>query len=78
MSVMKWNALCARCVHECKQHKSVTVVSCPAFASAEKNLDLFDVKGNIRVRSVSGPAKRRGKKRSAAPDMPGNPGSNKN
>jgi len=45
---MKWNPLCEKCVRECKQHASVTMVSCPAFKEGGRNMDLFDIKGNIK------------------------------
>ena len=63
---MKINALCARCVRDCKQDPSVSVVSCPAFSSAEKNMELFDMQGNVRARAVA-------KKKRGRPPSPQNP-----
>jgi hypothetical protein len=45
---MKWNPLCEKCVRECKQQAGVTMLSCPAFKEGGRNLDMFDIKGNIR------------------------------
>ena len=65
---MKWNPICQKCVRDCKQPPSVTMISCPAFEEADKNLDLFDLKGNIRKKHI---AKKRRKRRSPAKDTPG-------
>lgn len=67
---MTLNPLCARCVQDCKQHESVRVVSCPAFKAADKNLELFDLKGNIRVRAVN-KKPRAARKSSSKPDPTG-------
>jgi hypothetical protein len=46
----------------------VSVVSCPAFEPADKNLELFDLKGNIRARSVeTRPSKRKPAERKPGP-----------
>lgn len=68
---MKWNPLCAKCVRECKQHASVTMVSCPAFKEGVRNMDFFDIKGNIK----DAPKKRgrpiaAGRKKKTQPDEP--------
>lgn len=47
-AAMKWNPLCEKCVRECRQQAGVTMVSCPAFKEDGRNLDMFDIKGNIR------------------------------
>lgn len=62
------NQLCSRCVRDCKQPRSVSVVSCPAFEPVDKNLELFDLKGNIRARSVeTRPSKRKPAERKPGP-----------
>jgi hypothetical protein len=50
---MNQNPMCAACAKDCKQPRSVTMVSCPAFDKADKNLDMFDMKGNVREKLIN-------------------------
>jgi hypothetical protein len=60
---MKWNPICTSCLKDCKQPSSVTMISCPAFAKAEKNLELFDMKGKVKIKSVNPTEKKKKKLR---------------
>ena len=58
----KYDPMCAVCASECKQPSTAQLVSCPHFERADKNLDMFDMKGNIR-KGLAGRKKPRKKKK---------------
>ena len=49
----KWNQLCDTCSRDCKQPPLVTMISCPEFDRADKTLELFDAKGNVKRLAVN-------------------------
>lgn len=59
---MKFNPMCAACAKDCKQPHAVTMVSCPSFVKSDRNLDMFDMKGNVREKLIQPPAGRKKKK----------------
>jgi len=45
---MKHDPICAACLNDCKQPSTAKLVSCPQFKRASRNLDMFDMSGEIR------------------------------
>ncbi len=45
---MKYDPMCATCSKECKQPAAAKLVSCPQYKKANSNLEMFDMKGNVR------------------------------
>ncbi len=44
---MKNDPICNACSRECKQPATAKLVSCPHFTKADRNLDMFDMSGEI-------------------------------
>lgn len=58
---MKFDPMCAACASDCKQPAAAKLVSCPQFKRATRNLDMFDMNGNIS-KNIAGKARPGGKK----------------
>ena len=61
---MKYDPMCAACLRDCKQPAAAKLVSCPHFKQASRNLDMFDMSGEVRKdlakRNKSGAKKKGG------------------
>jgi len=44
---MKSDPICAACTRDCKQPAAAKLVSCPHFSRSDRNLDMFDMAGEI-------------------------------
>jgi hypothetical protein len=60
---MKYDSMCAACLNECKQPSTAKLVACPHFKQASRNLDMFNMNGEVRMdvakRAKSGAKKKR-------------------
>ena len=45
---MKFDPICAACLNECKQPAAAKLVSFPHFKQSSRNLDMFDMQGEVR------------------------------
>ena len=45
---MKYDHICAACLNDCKQPATAKLVSCPHFKQSSRNLDMFDMSGEVR------------------------------
>lgn len=61
---IKWNNLCEGCTGDCKQPQSVMMVSCPKYDRADKTIDMFDSKGNIKDKAINSEEKKPHKRKS--------------
>ena len=44
---MKYDPICAACLNDCKQPAAAKLVSCPHFKRANRNIDMFDMSGEV-------------------------------